>query len=194
MKKWQKITLFSVLGLLLGGSIAGGAWASKQAVAHEEAEIAEVAEEEKESWIKTKYETIIVPLFASVSVSSLATMAITIGLTVAKNKKLDEKVLIIEEKATEKYVKAEEKLAEATNILGQVKEIYQITTKSGEQSDHVVEVVDKGLNQVQKIDSIVKIMAIYTQIELEKIKNSPEAVKSGVVEKVNEISALIKGI
>lgn len=194
MKKWQKITLFSALGLLLGGSIAGGAWASKQAVEQGETEIAEVAEEEKTSWLKDKYQTFIVPLFASVSISSLATMAITIGLTVAKNKQLDQKVLIIEEKASEKLVLAEEKLAEATRILDCVEKIYEIGMSNKEQITHAVQVVDENARQVSKIEDLTKIVSLSAQIAIKQAQQSANSVKSGVAEELSEIQTLIKSL
>ena len=194
MKKWQKITLFSALGLLLGGSIAGGAWASKQAVEQGETEIVEVAEEGKTSWLKDKYQTFIVPLFASVSISSLATMAITIGLTVAKNKQLDQKVLIIEQKASEKLVLAEEKLAEATKILGCVEKIYEIGMSNKEQITHAVQVVDENARQVSKIEDLTKIVSLSAQIAIKQAQQSANSVKSGVAEELSEIQTLIKSL
>lgn len=194
MKKWQKITLFSALGLLLGGSIAGGAWASKQAVEQGEAEIAEVAEEEKTSWLKDKYQTFIVPLFASVSISSLATMAITIGLTVIKNKQLDEKVLEIKREAEENRRKAEEKLAEATEILGCVRKIYEIGMSNKEQITHAVQVVDENARQVSKIEDLTKIVSLSAQIAIKQAQQSANSVKSGVAEELSEIQTLIKSL
>ena len=132
MKKWRNL-LFVTLGLAFAVGF-NSACASKQAVVvHAEGEettsevVVEEQPAEEENWFQKNYETYIVPLLSGVSITSILSTFVTFVFTIVKNKKLDQKVLAITEKANEKYQQAEEKLVEVKEILRVINEIYQLT-------------------------------------------------------------------
>lgn len=205
MKKWRNL-MFVIIGFMFGiGGIC--ACASKQALMASAEETSETipTEEttEEDNWLQKNYETFIVPLLSGVSITSVLSMATTIIFTVIKNKKLDQKVLLITEKANNKYQECEQKLVEVKEILGAVHEIYELTLKNEkvnsetkefliEKVKYMVSVIDGNSDKVNKIDDLVKIITLLTQLEGKVAKQSQEIVKSGIVEDINEITTLVK--
>lgn len=206
MKKWRNLIL-ATLGVACLASM--GACLSKQspAVVHAEEATTEVVKteetEEKESWYKNALETYIVPLFASMSITAIVSVILTVGLTVAKNHQLDKKILKITEWANEKNTLAEQKLAEATQILSVINDVYQMVLSNetltkemkdfvAERMNYAVSVAEKCATKVNKMDDVVKVLALLTQLETIIAQQSPNAVKSGIVEKINEISVIVK--
>ena len=207
MKKWRNL-LFVTLGLAFFVGFTS-ACVSKQAVIvrAEGEETTEVVVEEQpaeeENWFQKNYETYVVPLLGGVSITSILSMIVTIVFTVIKNKKLDQKVLAISKKANEKYQQTEEKLVEVKEILGEVHEIYQLTLNNEkvnsetkiflkEKVKYMVTVVDKNSEKVNKIDNLVKVLTLLTQLQVKVYKQSAEIVKSGIIEDINEIAQLVK--
>lgn len=207
MKKWRNL-LFITLGLTFVVGFTS-ACTSKQAimVRAEGEETTEVVVEEQpaeeESWFQKSYETYVVPLLSGVSVTSILSMIVTIVFTVIKNKKLDEKVLTITKNANEIYQQAENKLVEVKEILGEVHEIHRLTLNSEkvnseaktfleEKVKYMVTVVDDNSEKVNKIDDLVKVLTLLTQLQVKISKQSAEIVKSGIIEDINEITQLVK--
>lgn len=158
---------------------------------------------EEKSWFQKNYETYVVPLLSGVSITSILSMVVTIVFTSVKNKKLDQKVLAITEKANEKYQYTEDKLVEVKEILKEVHEIYQLTLNNEkvnseaktflqEKVKYMVSVVDGNSEKVNKIDDLVKILTLLTQLQIKVSKQSAEIVKSGIIEDINEITQLVK--
>lgn len=154
---------------------------------------------EEESWLKKNYETYVVPLLSGVSITSILSLIVTIVFTVIKDKKLDQKVLM----ANEKCQQAEEKLVEIKEILGEVHEIHQLTLNSEkvnteiktflkEKVEYMVTVVDENSEKVNKIDDLSKILTLLTQLQVKVSRQSAEIVKSGIIEDINEIAQLVK--
>lgn len=220
MKKWGKLFLISA-GLAVSVMCAS-AYASKQAVmVRAEDEITEPVVEEPEQpaeetseptekeqfeeWLKSSYQTYVVPLLGGISITSVMTLIITVVFTIIKNKGLDKKVIRITQEANTKYNEANEKYAECKEILVEVHQIYKLVVKSGEineeakafikeKMDYALTVVDASSAQVAKIDNLVKVVALLAQIESKVAKQSGEVVKSGIVEDINELSNLIKEV
>lgn len=207
MKKWRNL-LFVTLGLALVTGFTS-ACSSKQAVMvrAEGEETTEVVTEgqpvEEENWFQKNYETYVVPLLSGVSITSILSMIVTIVFTVIKNKKLDQKVLTIAEKANEKYQQAEDKLVEVKEILREVHEIYQLTLNNEkvnseiktflkEKVEYMVAVVDENSEKVNKIDDLVKVLTLLTQLQAKVSRQSAETVKNGIIEDINEIAQLVK--
>ena len=208
MKKWRNL-LFVTLGLAFSVGFSS-ACASKQAVVvHAEGEetTSEVVVEEQpakeENWFQKNYETYIVPLLSGVSITSILSTVVTFVFTIAKNKKLDQKVLAITEKANEKYQQAEEKLVEVKEILRVINEIYQLTLNNEEVNNetktflkekvqHMITVIDENSEKVNKIDDLTQILILLTQLQVKVSKQSAEIVKSGIVDDINEITQLVK--
>ncbi len=193
------------------GVMCVGACSSKQAVivraeGEETTEVAPAEEqpaEDNEGWFKKNYETYIVPLLSGVSITSIVTMATTIIFTVVKNKKLDEKVVKITNEANEKYNQAEEKLVEVKEILSEVHQIYELALKSDQlnnevknyieqKTQYMVTVIDQDSERIGKIDDLIKVLTLLTQLETKVAKQSQEVVKSGIIEDIDEIIGIVK--
>lgn len=198
MKKWRN--LFLALGLAL--CIGAGACASKQAVVSVRAEeTAEVAEEEKEGWAKSAFENYIVPLFTIGTVTSIVSGAIGIIITVRKNKKLDDKIF----EANQKVVQATEIMKQCTAILETIKKILDIVQNSNQLTQEVksfieqkmseaLKVVNESKVEVLKIEKLSQAISLLTQLEAKVAKQSPEIIKSGIVEDINKITSLVKSL
>lgn len=223
MKKWRKLMLgsfalmFGVAGLcacsanqaVLVGAEGEETSSSTEIAPPEESSSSEVttpSEEtttEEDNWFKKDYETFVVPLLSGVSITSLLSMVVTILFTFIKNKKLDQKVLLVTQKANDKYQQCEEKLVEIKEILTQVHEIYEMVTKSEKINDetktyleekvkYLVTVIDGNSERVNKIDNLVEIITLLAQLQTKIAKQSDDVVKSGIVEDIDEITTLVK--
>lgn len=217
MKKWLK-TLFISCALVLTGACFVSAYASTSRGVYAEGEETsepvvveeEPAEEPKENWVKQTYDTYVVPLFASVSITSIGSAIICIVATALKNKELNKKLLAMNEafqermeEANRKSMLAEEKLAEATEMLALAREGYALIKESDalnkETKEFLVSNVNFILNKLEenskeiaKIEQFKRVLALLVQLQTKVAKQSQEIVKSGIVDDVNEIVALVK--
>lgn len=191
---------------------AEGEETSEPVVEEEPAEEPVEEAEEKENWVKQAYDTYIVPLFAGVSATSVVSAVVCIVATVLKNKELNKKLLAMNEnfnaqkqEADKKLALAEEKLAEATEMLALAREGYALIKENDainketkkflvDNMNFILKKIEENSNEVAKIEKVQKVLSLLVQLDAKVAKQSQEVVKSGIIEDVNELIALVKAI
>lgn len=215
MKKWLKVLFVSSALALMGVLAYTGTSRGYTRVCAEGEETSEVVEEpqqEEKGWVKNAYETYIVPIFASVSITSIGSAVACIVTTVLKNKQLDKKLIAIQEEANrreaearEKLVKAETVLAEVTEMLGAVHEMHDTIMADSELSketkqylkdkvNFILKKIEENSNDIAKIDKLHEVVGLLVQLQSKVALQSTEVVKSGIIDDVNKILQLVKSI
>ena len=217
MKKWLKVLFVSGALAVTGVLACTGTSRGYTRVCAEGEETSEVVEEpvsneENEKWAKQAWETYVVPLFASVSLTSIGSLVGCFLITLLKNKQLNKKLIAMqeeadrrEEKANEKLLLAEQKLAEVTEILQTVRELAKIIIEDHalnkeikreviEKLTLITQVIEKNGQDISKINKLQEVIALLVQLEAKVSLQATEVIKSGIVDDVNKILQLVKSI
>lgn len=221
MKKGLKFALLGV-ALMLGGACFTLAYSSTSTRAYdnvvmvraedgETTEVVETTEEEKEtSAIKEAIEhwkdTYLVPLLSGVSITSVASVGITLVLTIIREKRFSARDKDLKDRSAKSealIAEANQKIAEANATLAMVKEVFEAIKKTVMENEELRKLlsdkfkeIEKMLSQnnteIAKLNKIEPILKILIKLEAKVAMLSKEAVASGIAEDVNELVRLAK--
>lgn len=207
MKKWRNLFL-ATIGFIFCGCCALACSSKQVGAVHAEGEVVEVVQEEEQSketkeWLKEKYETFIVPLLSGISIASVGSLLFTVVFLVTKTRLSEKRNRLIEARANEKYEQAQTTLLECKDILSKVNQVYELTCQVKTDNDtakqfiedkmkYMVAVIDKSSTQIGKVDDLIKVVTVSTQLQAKIAKQSPELVRSGIISDIDEVTNLVK--
>ena len=198
-EKGMKKIKFLLLGVAALGISGGIVTSANVPLAPVRAEEAAEAEEETEKktfgdWAKEKYESYIVPAVASVSITSVLSMAISIAFAIL-NRSTNKKIKLSNEETIALAIKTMSVATELINTMNAEQKLSEETKKalmlkSKEVLDKIAEMIDK----TEKMAEMKEVLILLSGMIVELSQADKKAVSSGVASKIAELDNQLKKI